>query len=110
MQLTAYIKYLKTSPKKLRLAAAPIRKMSVQRALDTLFYTPDRAAKILYKSIKSAADNAAAVSKQDLSVLQFNLLAIEEGSRLKRFKSGGRGTAKPYKRRSAHIKIILETK
>jgi len=37
-------------------------------------------------------------------------LSIEDGNRLKRFKAGGRGTAKPILRRFSHIKIILEAK
>lgn len=110
MEARAYIKYLKTSPKKLRFLVGEIKKMGPVKALDHLFYTHKRAAKFLYKAIKSALDNAEKVLKRDKNLFEFKLLTIEEGPRLKRFRAGGRGVAKPYKIKTAHIKIILTVK
>ncbi len=107
MESKAYIKHTKTSPKKLRLIVKSIKKMSVRKALDTLFLSRERASKILYKSILSALNTFLSSSKEDVGMVQFKVLTIEEGSRLKRFRSGSRGTAKPYRRKMSHIKIAL---
>lgn len=110
MEAKAYIKYLKISPKKLRFLVGDIKKMEPVKALDHLFYTHKRTAKFLYKAIKSALDNAEKVLKRDKNLFEFRLLTIEEGPRLKRFRAGGRGVAKPFKIKTAHIKIILALK
>lgn len=110
MEAKAYIKYLKISPKKLRFLVGDIKKMEPVRALDHLFYTHKKTAKFLYKAIKSALDNAEKVLKRDKNLFEFRLLTIEEGPRLKRFRAGGRGVAKPFKIKTAHIKIILALK
>lgn len=107
MEANVYIKYVRVSPKKLRLLTQSVRKMTPAQALRVLLYSPQRSAKILRKAIKSAVDNAVQTLKREADMLKFQLLTVEEGARLKRFRSGGRGTAKPYKRRTAHIKIRL---
>lgn len=107
METNAYIKHVKTSPKKLRLVVKSIKKMSVKQALDTLSLSRLRASKIMYKSIFSALSTFSSSSKEEMGLVQFKVLTIEEGSRLKRFRSGSRGSAKSYRRKMSHIKIVL---
>ncbi len=109
MESRAYIKNIKISPKKLRLILPEIKKLSPAEALERLFYTPKKSAKIFYKAIKSAVDNAKLTLKTAEKELKFKLLTVEEGRKLKRYQAGGRGTAKPIMKRYAHIKIVLET-
>ncbi len=108
MESRTYIKNIRISPKKLRFLLPEIKKMKPVEALDYLFYTPKKTAKIFYKAIKSALNNAKNVLKTDEGFLKFKLLTVEEGSRLKRYRPGGRGTVKPIVKRMAHIRIILE--
>lgn len=108
MQSFTYIKNLQISPKKLRFLLPEIKRLKPSEALDYLLYTPKRGAKFYYKAIKSALNNAKNVLKVQENLLKFKLLTIEEGRKLKRYNPGGRGTIKPYVKRSAHIKIILE--
>jgi large subunit ribosomal protein L22 len=108
MEFKAYIKNVKISPKKLRFFLPAIKKLTPKESLDYLFYVPNKAAKILYKAIKSAIDNAKNISKTREDLLKFKLLAVEEGLKLKRYRPGGRGTVKPFERRYSHIKIVLE--
>jgi len=110
MESQTYIKNAKISPKKLRFLLPAIKKLKPVLALDYLFYTRKKAAKIFYKSIASAISNAKNVLKVDPELLEFRLLTVEEGQKLKRFKPGGRGGVKPIKRRFSHIKIILAAK
>jgi hypothetical protein len=44
------------------------------------------------------------------SDLVFKEIQINEGPRLKRYRAGARGRAKPYKKRMSHIRIVLVVK
>lgn len=107
METQAYIKYVKTSPKKLRFMVDDVKKMTPQQALNSLLYSPKRSAKILYKVVKSAVDNAKSAFKVDAGDLRFKALVIEQGPALKRMRPGSKGRANLYKRRSSHIKVVV---
>ncbi len=107
MEVQTYIKNLKITPKKLRFLLPAIKKMTPVESLDYLYYTPKKGAKIFYKAIKSAINNAKQTMKVDENLLKFKLLTVEEGRTLKRFRAGSKGVAKPIKKEYAHIKIIL---
>lgn len=107
MESKTYIKNIRISAKKLRFLVDDIKKRKPSDALHFLNYTPKRGARIFYKAIKSAIANAKAKLKTGDDVLKFKLLTVEHGQKLKRYRAGGRGTAKPFERYTAHIKIIL---
>ena len=107
-QVSAYIKNLPITPKKLRFLLPEIKKMTPQSALEKLPYVNKKAARIFYKVIKSAVDNAKNLYGVSPNMLKFKLLTVEEGLKLKRWRAGSRGRAKPYRRRRSHIKVILE--
>ncbi len=110
MESTTVIKNVRISPKKIRFLLPQLRKLTPQKALDHLFYTPKKGAKILYSAIKTAINNAKITLKTEENLLKFKVLAVDEGLKLKRYHPGGRGTVKPYKRRFSHIRIVLEKK
>lgn len=103
MEYTTIQKNITTPPRKLRLVADMIRKMTPARALETLEFTNKAAAKSLAKAIKTVLANAG----KDNVV--FKTVEINEGMKLKRNRIGtaGRGRSRPYRRRWSHIKIIL---
>ncbi len=109
MESLTYLKNLHVSPKKLRFFLAAVKKMTPAESVDYLYYVNKKPAAVLYKAIKSALSNAKSALKVDTGLLQFKLLTVEEGQKLKRYKAGSRGTAKPIKRRLSHIKIILKS-
>lgn len=108
MESKAYFINLPVSPKKVRFYLPAIKKLKPIDSLDYLFYERTDAAGILYKAIKSAISNARQLLKVEDNLLNFKLLTIEQGQKLKRFRPGSRGNAKPINRRMSHIKIILE--
>ncbi len=110
MESKTYIKNLRISPKKLRFFLPEIKKLTPKTSLDFLFYTNNKAARFFYQVIKSALSNARNTLKVEDDLLEFKTLIVEEGQKLKRYRAGSRGTAKPYRRRFAHIKIILVVK
>jgi len=99
-------KFELTSPRKLREVVYLIKKMTPVEAVEKLPYLPKRAGVPLRKVIMTAIANAKQeeVSGNDLV---FKEIQIGEGPRLKRYRAGARGRAKPYKRRMSHIRVVL---
>ena len=81
-----------------------IRNMEPEKALETLRFTQKAAAEDLSKAIRTVLANA---KQKGMEKVIFEKLEINEGPKMKRFRAGARGRAKPYKRRMAHIKIVL---
>lgn len=109
MEIKAIQKYIRMSPRKLRLVATLLRKMSPSRALEVLPHLGKRAAGPLRKVINTAIANAK-VKKINESDLVFKEIQINEGPRLKRGHAGARGIYKPYQRKMSHIRVVLTTK
>ena len=107
-EVSAYIKNLPITPKKLRFLLPSVKKLSPKEALEKLPYVNKKAAQFFYKAIKSAVDNAKNLYGVNENMLKFKLLTVEEGIKLKRWRAGSRGRAKPYMRRRSHIKIVLQ--
>ncbi|KKQ17187.1 MAG: 50S ribosomal protein L22 [Berkelbacteria bacterium GW2011_GWA1_36_9] len=106
MEIKSEQKHLIISPRKVRPVADVIKKLSVQKAIDSLPFIKKR--DLLLKVIKSAVANALqkGVSVTDL---KFKEIQIGEGPRLKRGQPVSRGRWHPIKKRMSHIKVILET-
>lgn len=96
-----------STPKKLRFLIEEIKKLTPVQAMDKLFYSPRKSAKVLYKVIKSAVDNAKATLQIDEHLLKFKLLKVDQGHALKRYNPGGRGTVKPYKKKFSHVSVVV---
>jgi len=108
-EVTTIIKGVKTSPRKLRVLLPSVRKVRPVLACDMLSYTTKRAAQILRKAILSAMANAEQTMKVKRDLLEWKTLAVDMGFVMKRFRAGGRGTAKPFKKRQSHITIVLSS-
>ena len=94
------------TPRKVALVAALVRGRTVADALVILSYTPKRAAVPVIKAIQSAAANAKQ-SRIDDKTLLIETLTVTAGPRLKRFRAGARGMAKPYQKRTSHIFVAV---
>lgn len=106
MDIIATQKYLITSPKKLREVANVAKKLSPAKALEILPFIGKRAAGPLSKVIKSAIANAKVKGEAE-GDLVFKEIQISEGPRLKRWRAGAHGRAKPFKKRMSHIRVVL---
>ncbi len=108
MQVIAQEKYIRITPRKVRLVAASVRKLSPANAVEVLRFTTKSAAKPLAKAIKSAIADAVINGKLEEKKLKIKNILVEEGPVLKRSQPKGRGSAAPILKRSCHIKVILE--
>lgn len=99
-------KYLLESPRKIRLVVPLIKKMKPVEAVEKLPFVQKRAAGDLAKVIKSAIANAKAQGVSDADLV-FKEIQIGEGPRLKRGRAASRGMWHPFKKRMAHIRVVL---
>lgn len=109
MEFKSVQKFVIMSPQKLREVALLAKKMRPIDAVERLAFVHRRASFALVKVITSALANA----KQkgvDTQKLTFKEIQINEGPKLKRWRAGARGRAKPYKKRMSHIRVVLSVK
>ncbi|MCH7759572.1 50S ribosomal protein L22 [Patescibacteria group bacterium] len=110
MRVKAISKYLKISPKKMRLVANMIRGMKVDQAVDHLRFIPKKASPMILKILQSAIANA----EHNFNLKKENLLIkeifIDGGPMIKRWRARAFGRAAMIRRRSSHCSIILEEK
>jgi large subunit ribosomal protein L22 len=107
MEVKATQKYVRITPRKLRLVADAVRGKELLSINEALSVLNKRGAKVINETIRQAVANAVnnlGYSEQQLSL---KALLIDEGPTYKRFLAGGRGRAKPYQKRSSHVTAVL---
>lgn len=95
------------APRKVGEVVSLVRGRSVADALVILTHTPRRAARPVAKVIASAKANALNNDGLDEKSLTIQTLTVTAGPRLKRFRAGAMGRAKPYQKRTSHIMVIV---
>jgi large subunit ribosomal protein L22 len=104
----ALARHVRMSPQKARLVMDLIRGQRAQDALQTLRYTPKRAAKHIEKVLRSAIANAErkgddAGAPVDVDQLFVSQCFVNEGPRWKRLRPAPMGRAFRYQKRTAHL-------
>jgi len=107
MEVRSVYKYARISPKKARDVAREIQGLPVSDAIDTLNFTPKKAAFLIGKTLKSAVANAE--NNHDLAAdsLHVKEANISDGPSFRRYKPRARGSASAIRKRTSHIYIIL---
>ena len=108
MVAEAEARFVRSSPRKVRLVIDLIRGKRVDEALNLLRYTPRAAARVVMKLLNSAVANAGqepGVNTDDLYVKE---AWVNQGSTLKRVRPRAMGRAVVIRKRTCHIKIVLE--
>ena len=105
--MKAELNRIRIAPKKANVVAGMVRNKKVEEALSMLKFIPNKAAKILYKVVKSAASNAQHNLHQDIKELYIRSLLVNKGPTLKRFVAAAKGRAKPIAKRSSNITVEL---
>lgn len=108
-EITAQSRYLRTSPKKVRLLANLIRKKKVDEAMNILEFSSQKGSKFLLSLFKSALKTA---KDKDLEPerLQIAKLTVNQGPRLKRSRPGSRGRLQIYQHPTTHLGLVLSEK
>ena len=100
-------RFARISARKARSVVDMIRGEDVTEAMNILKFTPNRAAGMVDKVLRSAvanADNAEA----DVESLYVDATTVNEGPTIKRFHRKDRGRAHPIMKRTSHITVVVE--
>ncbi len=108
METKAVAKYIRISPRKVRLVADTVRGMDVETALITLKFMPKKGARILRKVIESAVANADQMETIDVDSLFIKEIQVNGGPMLKRFRPRAMGRATRILKRTSHITVIVD--
>jgi large subunit ribosomal protein L22 len=110
MEATAKLRYLRITPRKVRVVADLIRGKNVSAALAQLTFVEKRAAEPLAKLLRSAVANAEQAAKdQNLDVDQLTVkeLMIDQGPSLRRFMPRAMGRAFKVLKKTSHISLTI---
>jgi large subunit ribosomal protein L22 len=108
MEVRAIARNVQMSPRKVRLVVDAVRGRKVTEAMAILQFMPQRAARDVYKVVKSAAANAENNYNLDVETLWIHRIAADEGPRLKRVWRRNHGMANRKLKRWSHISVIVE--
>lgn len=108
MPVQAIAKGVRQSPRKVAVVASLVRGRSVEDALVILEHTPRRSATAIKKVIESARANADYNHGYKPNTLKLVEISVTPGPRLKRIKPAWRGSANPYQKKSAHIRVVVD--
>jgi len=108
MEYKSTAKYIKFSPYKLRPLVDEVRGESVQSALNWLSTQAFKRVLPITKVIESAVANAKQLENQQVEDLVIREICVDAGPVFKYFKPGAMGRAQVQRRRTSHIRVILE--
>jgi len=110
MAFEAKLKYLRISPRKVRLVADLVRGKKAEEAQSILNFTVKKACLPVLKLLNSALANAKEIAQKDGSTLFISKITVDEGPTLKRILPRAKGKADRMMKRSSHITIVLDEK
>ncbi|MGI5908326.1 MAG: 50S ribosomal protein L22 [Christensenellales bacterium] len=104
----AKARYVRISPRKVKIVIDLIRGKSVAEAQAILMYTPKAASPIVEKLLRSAVANAENNLDLNRDSLYVAEVYADQGPTLKRYMPRARGSASRIRKRTSHITIILD--
>jgi len=108
-QATAKIKYLRISPRKMVGVCKLIRGKDVLVARSILIRTPKKGARLIEKALNSAVANAKNKNMEEKRLVVREIKA-DIGPSYKRHIPWSHGIARPIKKRTTHLTIVVEEK
>jgi len=107
MDVISIYRHARISPYKARKVTREIQGLPVSQALDIVTFTPQKAALLVGKTLKSAIANAEHNYDLDADSLVVKECVVGDGPSFRRFKARARGSAAPIRRHTSHIRVVL---
>ena len=107
MEARANLKYLRISPRKVKIVLDLIRGKDVQTAYAILMQTPKAASEPVLKLLKSAAANAENNHQMDPENLYVSEVFATPGPIIKRMMPRAQGRAYRINKRTSHVTIAV---
>ena len=109
MDVKAKSKYIRISSQKVRKIINVIKGKPIEFCLDTLKFMPQKAAKIIDKTLKSAIANAENNHNLNIDTLKLSNIIVDQGPTSKRFRPRARGRGSRILKRTSHITVIVSS-
>ena len=115
MEARAIQRWVRQSPRKMRLVVDLIRGKNVNEAYAVLRFSKKLAARQVEKTLRSAVANAEQAALRanealDVDTLMVTHAVVNMGTPLKRFTSAAQGRGVPIRKRTSHVVIQVATK
>ena len=107
MEAKATARYVRISPRKVKIVCDLIRGKDVPTALAILMQTPKAASEPLTKLVKSAAANAENNHQMDPEKLYVSATYANPGPIIKRMMPRAQGRADRINKRTSHITVVV---
>jgi large subunit ribosomal protein L22 len=106
-EVTAKLRYARISPQKCRLVADTVRGKAAGPALSTLKFMPKKGAKLVYKVLWSAVENARENAGLDVDDLKVSRIYVDAAPMFKRFAARAKGRGTRIVKRNSHITVAV---
>ena len=103
----AEMKYARMSAFKIRDIARAMRGLTVKEADARLSFAPQKSARLLLQTLRSAVANGDNNHSIPAHKLKVHEVMVGEGTTFHRFQPKARGSAGPIRKRTSHIRITL---
>ena len=110
METKAVAKYIRITPRKVRIVPDLIRGKNVAEAFAILKFTPKAGADVVEKVLRSAVANAENNFDMDADKLIVKTAFADQGPTLKRIHPRSRGQAFKILKRTSHVTIVVGDK
>ena len=113
MEARSISRYIRQSPKKVRIVLDKIRGKRVGFALDYLHFSPLKASYVAEKTIRSAVANLMQIegnNELDPDLFEIKEAYVNQGPVMKRFRAASMGRASRLRRPTSHLTIVLTAK
>ena len=110
METRAVAKYIRITPRKVRIVLDLIRGTNVAEAFAILKFTPKAGADVVEKVLRSAVANAENNFDMDADKLFVKTAYADQGPTLKRIHPRSRGQAFKILKRTSHVTIVVDEK
>lgn len=110
MEVKAYIKDLRMSPRKVKIVCEQLRGKNVGDAVAILMNTPKMASEPLLKLVKSVVANAENNEEMDVEKLYISQCFVTPGQIMKRIQPVSKGRAYRINKRTSHVTVAVAEK
>ena len=108
MEAKAVAKYIRITPRKIRIVINLIRGKNVAEAFAILKFTPKVGADVIEKVLGSAVANAEHNFDMNVDKLYVAEAYVDQGPTLKRIHPRSRGQAFKILKRSSHVTVVVK--
>jgi|TARA_B100001245_G_scaffold63801_1_gene44200 large subunit ribosomal protein L22 len=110
MEAKAIARHIHQSPRKIRKTLDNVRGLKVGDALNQLHFSPEKAASVIEKTLRSAVSNLMSENEElniDPEGLGIKEAFVNGGPVMKRFRAASMGRASRLRRPTSHVTIVV---